>query len=88
MKAADTPLTPALRTEAELKLKQNPLSEVDAQTTEKLLHELQIHQVELEMQNEALILAASARRGEVAERVAALAYKGAITADTSAQLEN
>ncbi len=44
---------PQLRKEAEQRLLDRP-AELPAHTTEALLHELQVHQIELEMQNEAL----------------------------------
>ena len=46
-----------LRTEAEKKLAGQPAvlpGQTEGRTPEELIHELQVHQVELEMQNEAL----------------------------------
>lgn len=43
-----------LRADAEAQLAHLPMSETTTRTTEELLHELQVHQIELEMQNEAL----------------------------------
>jgi two-component system sensor histidine kinase/response regulator len=46
---------PHLRVAAETRLAQSSASEVTARSDTELLHELQVHQIELEMQNEALI---------------------------------
>jgi diguanylate cyclase (GGDEF)-like protein/PAS domain S-box-containing protein len=46
--------TPPLRDAAERRLATVPLPEPPAQSVDELLHELRVHQVELEMQNEAL----------------------------------
>ncbi|MDP2134934.1 MAG: ATP-binding protein [Sulfuritalea sp.] len=46
---------PQLRAAAETRLANSPAGEEFAQSDKKLLHELQVHQIELEMQNEALI---------------------------------
>ena len=46
---------PHLRDAAAARLTQSPASEVFARSDTELLHELQVHQIELEMQNEALI---------------------------------
>lgn len=43
-----------LRTNAETYLTQSPASETILQTAEEVLHELHVHQIELEMQNEEL----------------------------------
>lgn len=43
-----------LRAAAETLLENSPLNEAAARPAEDLLHELQVHQIELEMQNEAL----------------------------------
>jgi PAS domain S-box-containing protein len=48
-----TPHNPLLRAAAEAKLAQEPSPEV-TQSSDELLHELQVHQIELEMQNEQL----------------------------------
>ena len=44
----------ALRGRAEAKLAQTPSTAIGPSTAEELLHELQVHQIQLEMQNEAL----------------------------------
>ena len=49
-----TPLS-ALRLEAEARLEQGTSGESAGQSTQSLLHELQVHQIELEMQNEQLM---------------------------------
>jgi hypothetical protein len=43
-----------LRANAEAQLAQSPPSEASARSDKELLHELQVHQIELGMQNEAL----------------------------------
>ena len=43
-----------LRAEAEAALIRTPPAKVSPPSVEKLLHELQVHQIELEMQNDAL----------------------------------
>ena len=43
-----------LRAQAELHLDQAHLTKISAISPENLLHELQVHQIELEMQNETL----------------------------------
>ena len=48
---------PQLRVAAEARLTDSPDSEVSHHSDASLLHELQVHQIELEMQNEALIAA-------------------------------
>ena len=48
------PIDPQLRAEAEAKLLSPDSDEVPGRPAEALLHELQVHQIELEMQNEAL----------------------------------
>ena len=45
---------PHLRGATEKQLAESPPSEVSARSDKELLHELQVHQIELEMQNEAL----------------------------------
>lgn len=45
---------PALRAQAEAQLENSQPNEVSARPAEELLHELRVHQIELEMQNEAL----------------------------------
>ncbi|MBL0168050.1 MAG: PAS domain S-box protein [Propionivibrio sp.] len=49
-----------LRNEAEADLARRPLADATARPVEDLLHELQVHQIELEMQNEALRVAQTA----------------------------
>jgi diguanylate cyclase (GGDEF)-like protein/PAS domain S-box-containing protein len=44
----------SLRIKAERKLAQRPPTPISASTAEDLLHELQVHQIQLEMQNETL----------------------------------
>src|ERR1035437_8166357 len=44
----------SLRGDAEAELKHTPRAEVPARSAGELLHELQVHQIELEIQNEAL----------------------------------
>lgn len=61
-KTAQRSPDPDMRRNAEAQLAQNPLVAPDGATdTQKLLHELQVHQIELEMQNEEL----NAARAEV-----------------------
>ena len=48
------PFDTQLRAEAEVQLEQAPASEAPARPVEDLLYELQVHQIELEIQNEAL----------------------------------
>ena len=43
-----------LRTEAEVRLARAPLAEIAPRSAEELLHELRVHQIELQMQNETL----------------------------------
>lgn len=43
-----------LRADAVMRLTQDPSTEPAANTAKELLHELQVHQIELEMQNEHL----------------------------------
>jgi PAS domain S-box-containing protein len=50
----------SLRTEAEAQLSRAPQTDAPARSAEELLHELRVHQIELEMQNEEL------RRAQVA----------------------
>ena len=50
------PINPnPLRTEAEVQLNSAPVTESAVRLTEELLHELQVHQIELEMQNDELL---------------------------------
>ncbi|MGV8897889.1 MAG: putative bifunctional diguanylate cyclase/phosphodiesterase [Burkholderiaceae bacterium] len=49
-----------LRNDAETELARNPPVAAPILTPEELLHEIQVHQVELEIQNEALLLARAA----------------------------
>jgi PAS domain S-box-containing protein len=49
-----TPSPPPLRSEAEARLAREPSNEAPSRTADELLYELRVHQVELEMQNEAL----------------------------------
>jgi len=54
-KGADSPLAqalPQLRIRAEAELAHVPQAKTPARSAEELLHELQVHQLELEMQNE------------------------------------
>ncbi len=44
----------SLRADAEARLASKPMANVAARPAEELLHELQVHQIELEMQNETL----------------------------------
>ena len=46
--------SPRLRDAAEAELARAPMSETPARTTPEIVHELQVHQIELEMQNESL----------------------------------
>jgi len=48
------PLDPVLRRMAEADIAHHPVTDAAVRPAEDLLHELQVHQVELEMQNEAL----------------------------------
>jgi len=52
--AANPPHDPQLREAAEARLANMPPPEMSARPAEELLHELRVHQIELEMQNEAL----------------------------------
>ena len=45
---------PLLRTDAEAKLARSPSTRAPARAADEVLHELQVHQIELEMQNETL----------------------------------
>ncbi len=53
MKKRPNPLDP-LRIKAQMQVDRAPAPETDTHTPEQLLHELRVHQVELEMQNESL----------------------------------
>ena len=46
------PPNPGLRAAAEIELANNPVVGVPGLSTENLLHELHVHQIQLEMQNE------------------------------------
>jgi len=50
----NNPPDPALRAQAETQLANSQPHEVTTRPAEELLHELRVHQIELEMQNEAL----------------------------------
>jgi len=50
----DKPRDPQLRTKVEVQIAHAPTTGAAARPAEELLHELQVHQVELEMQNDAL----------------------------------
>ena len=52
--SAKCPPPPRLRDDAEARLARAAPDVIPAQSADKLLHELQVHQIELEMQNEAL----------------------------------
>ena len=54
------PPNPGLRAAAEIELANNPVVGVPGLSTENLLHELHVHQIQLEMQNETLRQAHSA----------------------------
>jgi diguanylate cyclase (GGDEF)-like protein/PAS domain S-box-containing protein len=56
MSTDDTKKTsaPALRAQAEAQLANSQPAEISSRPAEELLHELRVHQIELEMQNEAL----------------------------------
>ena len=56
-KGTSNPHDPQLRKVAEAKLANTPPPEISERPAEELLHELRVHQIELEMQNEALRLA-------------------------------
>jgi PAS domain S-box-containing protein len=56
----DRPNPNILRTKAEAQLTHAPTTDTAERTPEELLHELQVHQVELEMQNEELLRAHAA----------------------------
>ncbi len=56
----DNPLFPPLRAAAEARLRTTQLPELSPPPVDELLHELRVHQIELEMQNEALRLAQQA----------------------------
>ena len=49
-----SPPTPQLRADAEAELARAPRAEAPARPSDELLHELKVHQIELEMQNETL----------------------------------
>ena len=54
MNTGNKPFDPQLRVAAEAQLEHVPAVEAPARPAEDLLYELQVHQIELEMQNEAL----------------------------------
>ncbi len=54
MNTNGTPPTPTLRDQAEEKRASMPANEGPSRSPESLLHELEVHQLELEMQNESL----------------------------------
>ncbi|MES2088622.1 MAG: ATP-binding protein [Pseudomonadota bacterium] len=51
---SENKLDPQLRDAAETQLKSAPMAPVSTRPVQELLHELQVHQIELEMQNETL----------------------------------
>ena len=79
----DQPMPPGLRRRAEAILENLPKATANAGNAQRLLHELQVHQVELEIQNEELIRSQAELQvaKEQYERLYELAPVGYLTLD-------